>query len=73
MSPFSPAVKKSVEERLKAIMTQGFTAEELYETLNHQFTLELKDLRELLDEKVKDGTFTVSAGPLPRYKLASKP
>jgi len=70
---FSPLTKQHVVERLKEIMTQGFTAEEIYETLNRQFTLELKDLKELPDEKVKDGTFTVSAGPLPRYKLASKP
>jgi len=54
-------------------MTQGFTAEEIYEALNHPIHLGTQDLKELLDEKIKDGTFTVSAGPFPRYKLASKP
>jgi len=71
MSPFSPAVKQNIEERLKEIMA-GFTAEYLYEELNYGSTLSLAYLKALLDEKVKDGTFAVSAGRVPKYKLASR-
>jgi hypothetical protein len=70
MSPFSPAVKKGIEERLKEIMAAGFTAEYLYDELNRGSQLSFADLKVLLDEKVADRIFTVSAGPAPRYKLA---
>jgi hypothetical protein len=69
---FAPMTKKHVLERLTDIMTrsgEGYDAQELFHKLNKEFALEYADLKQLLDETVVDGAFTVTAGPVPRYKL----
>ena len=66
-----PTTKKHVLTLVSELLRQGeFTVHELFDKLySRGQQIGLADLQELLDEKVKDETFTVSDGPIKRYSL----
>ena len=66
-----PTTKNHVLTLVSELLRQGeFTVHELFDKLySRGQQIGLADLQELLDEKVKDETFTVSDGPIKRYSL----
>ncbi len=70
---FLPTTKKHILTLVTDILRQGsFTTAELFEKFDSRGQqVGYGDLQELLDEKVKDGTFKVTDGPIKRYSLAA--
>jgi hypothetical protein len=69
---FQPSTKHHILTLVTDILRQGsFTAVELFDRLTFGQQIGYGDLQELLDEKVKDGTFRVTHEPIKRYSLAS--
>jgi hypothetical protein len=67
---FLPTTKQHILRLVIEILGQGaFTVDELFEKLRFGQEIGYADLQELLDEKVKDGTFKVTEGPIKRYSL----
>ena len=71
---FQPSTEKHILALVVELLRQGeFTVHELFDKLySRGQQVGLADLQELLDEKVKDETLTVTAGPIKRYTLKSR-
>jgi hypothetical protein len=71
---FQPSTEKHILALVVELLRQGeFTVHELFDKLySRGQQVGLADLQELLDEKVKDESFTVSDGPIKRYSLKSR-
>jgi hypothetical protein len=71
---FQPSTEKHILALVIQLLRQSeFTVHELFDKLySRGQQVGLADLQELLDEKVKDETLTVTAGPTKQYTMKSR-